>query len=513
MEKKKIIIIGGGVAGLTAGIYARKKGYEVMILEQGKKSGGMASSWDRKSSRSSFNNSYHFEGGLQWLFGSSPLVHRRLNAIWKETNGLRNNNPIIIHDPVITLVHKGKIIRLFRDFFKTRREFLKYSPDDVKSIETLCRDVRLFALFQKHDRNVTAILRRIVEVIPFCVRNIQLYRMSVSEYVAPYRHKGIKKLLLSVTDPENAALCLISMLAAFSNGDGGYPYGGSMMLVDNLQSRFLKLGGTIVFKQWVSKVVIRNGVAAGVISEGDFLPADEVIVACDTKKALDSFFDEPLKEEWVEKIRQTGDKQQCMFITIGVAADLSDYSANMRLMLDHPLEVGGVQLDCLEVHNYADIKEYAPRGCTALTVVLKADCYDYWRNARKENDYIHSKDEAVRKVLRILEDHFPEIKGKVETAEMATPMTFEFFVNSCHGGWMGRWRPRTSLEPFQSTCKTVKGLHFAGHGSGLFARSDFFAGADLFFGLSSAVLGGYTAANVLYSTESNSRRKRRSFSK
>lgn len=31
---KKIIIIGGGVSGLSSGIYARKSGFETIILEK-----------------------------------------------------------------------------------------------------------------------------------------------------------------------------------------------------------------------------------------------------------------------------------------------------------------------------------------------------------------------------------------------------------------------------------------------------------------------------------------------
>ena len=31
---KKVIIIGGGIAGLSAGVYARRSGFDVTILEQ-----------------------------------------------------------------------------------------------------------------------------------------------------------------------------------------------------------------------------------------------------------------------------------------------------------------------------------------------------------------------------------------------------------------------------------------------------------------------------------------------
>ncbi|NLG02797.1 MAG: NAD(P)-binding protein [Clostridia bacterium] len=38
--KKKIIIIGGGVSGLTAGVYAQKLGFDSVIYEKHKIAGG-----------------------------------------------------------------------------------------------------------------------------------------------------------------------------------------------------------------------------------------------------------------------------------------------------------------------------------------------------------------------------------------------------------------------------------------------------------------------------------------
>ena len=61
---KKIIIVGAGLAGLTAGIYARQSGFDVTIYESHNIPGGASTSWRRKG--------YYFEGGLHWLTGSSP---------------------------------------------------------------------------------------------------------------------------------------------------------------------------------------------------------------------------------------------------------------------------------------------------------------------------------------------------------------------------------------------------------------------------------------------------------
>jgi phytoene dehydrogenase-like protein len=46
-DAPKIVIIGAGIAGLCAAIYARRCGYEVEVLEKHDTAGGLATSWRR----------------------------------------------------------------------------------------------------------------------------------------------------------------------------------------------------------------------------------------------------------------------------------------------------------------------------------------------------------------------------------------------------------------------------------------------------------------------------------
>ncbi|HAR41889.1 MAG TPA: NAD(P)/FAD-dependent oxidoreductase, partial [Bdellovibrionales bacterium] len=66
MEKrqKKIAIIGAGIAGLCAGVQARRAGFDVDIYEMAKVPGGLAMSWKRED--------YVFESCIHWLVGSNP---------------------------------------------------------------------------------------------------------------------------------------------------------------------------------------------------------------------------------------------------------------------------------------------------------------------------------------------------------------------------------------------------------------------------------------------------------
>src|SRR5271157_5659997 len=71
---RKIVIIGGGIAGLSAAVYALKCGYEVEVLEMHDMAGGLAMSWRR--------GSYTFETCLHWLIGSK--LGGDFHAQWQE---------------------------------------------------------------------------------------------------------------------------------------------------------------------------------------------------------------------------------------------------------------------------------------------------------------------------------------------------------------------------------------------------------------------------------------------
>lgn len=76
---KKIIIIGAGIAGLSAGCYARMNGYEAEIYEMHDKPGGLCTSWKRKG--------YIFDGCLHWLMGSHP--GSSMYKLWAELGAVQ----------------------------------------------------------------------------------------------------------------------------------------------------------------------------------------------------------------------------------------------------------------------------------------------------------------------------------------------------------------------------------------------------------------------------------------
>ena len=458
IPSRRVIVVGAGISGLAAGIYARKAGHEVTVFERGAGPGGVSTSWSR--------GGYYFEGGLHWLTGSSSAMGM-INGLWKEVGALTDNNPITCADPVYTYVWqqdgKRKELKLWRSLDALRDELMREAPEDRRAIGRLRRDVSLFCtLLDRVKGSPAKRIRKILLLLPAFVRLISLTTFSTERYVAAFKNEAVRSLLGSLINTKHNALSLLYILTCYALGDSGYPRGGSVQMARNMADYLLRLGGRIEYGARVEKVCVEDGFARGVrIADGREIESDCVIVSADTRKAIDALLAEPLKDRWAEKMRRRTESEQCMFITLGIEADLSAYPAALQLHLDRPLEAAGLQFDVLTLYNYAGREGYAPEGCTSVTVLQHAECYEWWAAARSEGRYEREKAAVVGQVVSCLEEALPEIRGKVVVREMATPLTYERFCDTYQGGWMSIWRPRTMPVLLSGRC-SIRGLIFTG---------------------------------------------------
>jgi phytoene dehydrogenase-like protein len=84
--QKSIIIIGAGLAGLSAGCYGQMNGYRTQIFEMDNaRPGGLCTTWKRKG--------YKIDGCIEFWTGSGPGFN--FYHFWKELGALQGRN--IIH--------------------------------------------------------------------------------------------------------------------------------------------------------------------------------------------------------------------------------------------------------------------------------------------------------------------------------------------------------------------------------------------------------------------------------
>ncbi|AEF82205.1 phytoene desaturase family protein [Leadbettera azotonutricia] len=459
---KKVIIVGAGIAGLSAGIYARKSGFDVTIVESHAIPGGNCTAWRR--------NGYLFEGGMHWLNGSGP--EKSHNKLWKEVGALNEGTKIFNTDPFLVCEYDGKRAAMHRDVKEFEEHLSAVSPEDIPLIKKMCRDIRRFRGFGIPVRDIPGLkvrekapgLRKVaLKAISLLPRIIALGRISAGDYARRFRSPAIRLLLLKTVNPGYDALSLFFILSCFMSGDGGYIEGGSLKLIQNMADRFVKAGGILRCNTKANRVLVKDGRTAGVETKDGIIPADAVIVAADTLAAVDTLFEAPLHEGWADILRcRETTLIVNTFISIGVKADLSSLPETMVFPLEKPFEFGGFTINHLNLNNYAPYPEYAPKGCTAITSSISVDTYDYWKNAREQGAYDQRKRELFEAVLSRLEERFPLIKGKAETWDVATPLTYERFCGTYHGSWMTITPPGHRRTIYPSKAKKIKGLYFAG---------------------------------------------------
>ncbi|MDP4153756.1 MAG: NAD(P)/FAD-dependent oxidoreductase [Bacillota bacterium] len=458
---KKVAIIGAGISGLTAGIYALQSGFDVTIYESNTKPGGASTSWRR--------NGYLFEGGLHWLIGSSSQVP--LNRLWREVGALDDQVQMYNRDPFMAFDFEGRMAYLYRDIEKLRRHFLELSWEDEKEINRLCSDIKKFTKVTAPVVDIKGVkvkqkssmpLSMLLHMLPAFPRISFYSNQSIKEYARRFKSPLLRLMLESIVGPDYSAAGTVFTIATLASGDGGYPVGGSLGMASRMAKRFEKLGGKILYGQTVTKVPIQDGIASGVIVDNKTMLADAVIVTQDTLAAVDTLFSPAIQEPWTERMHENAKPTLDTFIGVGVETNLSDLPERIQFVPDQPLVCGGTPQPFIGICNYAGYKGYAPEGCTAVTSAIIGDSYDFWKTCKENGNYQAEKEKLAKTFIEILAKKYPQTAGKVAVWDVATPLTYERYLHSYKGSWMSIMEKGSNPEYFPSKPKSIQNVYFAG---------------------------------------------------
>ena len=459
--KQKVIVIGGGVAGLSAGIYAQKCGFEATILESHSIAGGNCTSWKRKG--------YLFEGGMHWLSGSDP--REQFNIMWRHVGALDDSVAIRTAEPFMEYDHDGTPIRFYRDVEKTERHMLELAPADAKEIKKLCANIRKVKNLSMPISDIRGVkaTKKMHPPLSLLFSALSAARVmnayssvSRSEYVKRFSHAGLRDMIRSVTTDNMGVAPIFFTMGTLARGDGGFPEGGSLPFAGRMVKTFTDLGGTILYNTRADRVIVKNGKAVGVMAGDKRLEADAVIVTADTM-AIDHLFETPPKADWLDEMRRTAEPTMVTFVCLGISADLRKYPTYGIYKLKEPIQLADQTYEYLSTSNYANDPVYSPEGKTAMTIQLPGDTYDFWKKAKKEGRYEEEKQKIGEKVIAGLTARIPEADGQIEVCDIATPLTYERYCANWKGSWMTEMTPSMNMKAYPADIKGLGGVYFAGH--------------------------------------------------
>ena len=450
----KAVVIGAGISGLTTAVYLQRSGIQTLLLEKAAGPGGVSTSWKRKG--------YTFEGGVHWLIGAKEEIP--LHQIWKETGALREDNPVYFKDPIYTLMDREGTMPLFRDLhgleikgFRDRMALwsLRFHLACFKHFHQPINDLR--GLKVRHPKPFS--IGEYVKMLPAVFVTPFLMCQSARGYAKRFKSKRIRTLLAAVVEPDINALSLIYTLGSFNVGDSGYPQGGSQRLAQNMADTFLDLGGEIRYQTFAEEI-IPKGKDWAVRTKDEVFTANAVVVSADARTAIDTLFSVPLQDGWAKKMRSGLRTTQCMFLGVGVEADLSSLPRSMQIVLPRPLEAAGRTYETVIVNNYATEAGYAPEGCSVITCLLHGPTYAYWKAVKEDGSYDAKKTMVMKDFLEVIGEVIPEIKDTIAVTDMATPLTYERYCGTFEGSYMTDWPPLRPL--YHAPIRYRKGLYFTG---------------------------------------------------
>ena len=228
-SSKRVAVVGAGIAGLAAGVYARQSGFDVTVFESHAIPGGASTSWSRKG--------YLFEGGMHWLTGSSPKT--ALNAVWNEIGALDAEVPIYVRDPFLAYEFEGRTVYLYRDVDRLEEHLLDVAPEDARQIRRLVKDVRAFMKVSMPVfdlKGVKAAVPRkagmgeMLAMLPAMARMPAYANQTARAFADRFSNPLLRTLFASMVGEDMSAMGLAFTLATLAAGDGGYPLGGSLAM-------------------------------------------------------------------------------------------------------------------------------------------------------------------------------------------------------------------------------------------------------------------------------------------
>lgn len=261
----KIIIIGGGVSGLSAGIYARLSGHEATVYESHSIPGGNLTGWDR--------GGYHIDNCIHWLTGTNE--NTETYKMW-ETLGVLGNVEIYRPERLYSVTDGNATVSLRRDIDRLREELLRISPADERQINKLIGAVKAAQAYSGHGGNGASALR----LVPYI-------GLSAGGLAGRFSHPLIREFLSSFLSPGFGSLALLFVYADFCAGNADIPAGGSRAAAERMAERFKDLGGVLRTGVRVSSVerekdrACRAALGDGTTDDGDFF-----IIAADPDPAL-----------------------------------------------------------------------------------------------------------------------------------------------------------------------------------------------------------------------------------
>ncbi len=465
---KKVIIIGAGIAGLTAGIHLQRNGFDTEIFELHSLPGGLCTAWKRKG--------YTIDGCLHWLVGSSPTD--KLYYLWDELIDMKQL-PCHEYDLYMTVEDaSGNAITVYSDLDRLEKEFLAKAPEDEKIIREFIGAARKILKFEMPSELLPEAigfaegLRLMWRALPYLPTALKYVRITTKDFAARCKNALLRKTFEMMFVPEMSVVFLLFTLVWFHRKSAGYPIGGSLAFAQRIEKAYIQLGGKVHYRSRVSKIITKgahpNAVACGVqVSSGTTYHSDIVISAADGHCTLFELLDAKFLDKHFKRYYEEFNTfPSFLQISLGVKRTFSGVPHALSVPLEKPLQIDpNTTIDYLALRIFNFDPTLAPKGKTVVSTVLGTYNYAYWQKLRSDNPakYRDEKQRILDVVVNAAEKRLGNIKKNLEMTDVSTPATVIRYTNNWKGsleGWL--LDPKVGFSQIKKELKGLKNFYMAG---------------------------------------------------
>ncbi|MGQ0842931.1 MAG: phytoene desaturase family protein [Sporichthyaceae bacterium] len=471
-QKWDVIVVGGGLAGLTAGAYLTAAGKRTLVLEYGDVVGGSTHVFRRR-------NRWEFDVGVHHLGNLGPDGH--LPTILRGL-GLDDRIEFLPMDP------DGFEIYHMPDFeFSAPRGLDNYTDRLIAAFPADERGLRKFMRVMRGiggpiDRGRTPASSR--GLIDYALGARQHARWTLLPLQKLFDACGLSRraqLVLCMpnlsyeTPPSRAPIAMhAAFLWDFYELGAGYPRGGGQVFAAHLTDVVRTHGGGVRTGARVERILLEGGRVTGVaLVGGERLSAPVVVSSADLKRTmLDMVGREHLKTRTVKKVRGGRTALPWFNAYLGLDVDLRDQVPNadhhsfptwdsfedLFKLMEGPADRDDAWLADLGrrlpayIHSSTvkdpDNPHYAPPGHSSLEVMVPIspnlkrwgldsgpfDGADY----RKNPAYLELKEHLTDVMVARAEEALPGlVKDHVLWREAGTPVTQERYTLPTAGSAYG----------------------------------------------------------------------------